>query len=471
MQQQSVQQAASPAQSFTVVKRAAVAHQTSAQSAPNLFAEGRGLSLTDSDLDTYIDPAVTGNDRVLAHKFMAMMPPNQRGDFVYLASDGHLVSNNPAALPFVTVTHSTEPVAQATMSRTDTSSPATHRMDYSNSCSPPNPPSSPGGPYARNVSECTFTAGLGFVNVPCGTTILASGDAGHLYFELQGSGIGTGAKSLVEGGLEYYSDTSVAPYLRSSAVSSNSGYVTMTNNSTRYGCGQNLVIEHGATSNGTYTYTQVGQLPSQYDPETSWVNYGIFTNNNASWLFLNQPGDITGSGIDYAGVSTPCQTCSISQVTSIAQNGLPSGTGYSVDGSWFGIDQNGAEIHWMQVAFGEWQSNCVPNTTLCTFVSSPYISQYAGGSQFYPNVFVSETYQNPLGYGPYETYDGIDLQTGGVPASEQRAGGPFDEPTPPPPTPTPAPTATPVPTVKPSPTVKPCIVKPCPQVVAQSPVP
>ena len=50
---------------------------------PNVFAQARGRVLRDGDVDAYIAKSVTGADRLLARELMALMPANQRGDFVY----------------------------------------------------------------------------------------------------------------------------------------------------------------------------------------------------------------------------------------------------------------------------------------------------------------------------------------------------------------------------------------------------
>jgi hypothetical protein len=244
------------------------------------------------------------------------------------------------------------------------------------------------------------------------------------------------AGSLTEGGLQYNNDQSVQPYARMYTAATGSNYLGLNNASAKYACGQNLAVMHGSTSNGQMIYTEVGVLPSNLDPNTNWVNYGTFTLNNAAWNFFDGPGDINGGGYDPAGDPTPCTNCSISQVTALAQNGLPDGEEYQEDGSFFGVSQSlGAEIDWMQVAFGQYESNCVQGTSLCTFLFSRNISLYAGGPQAIPEganaVF---GYPNPLGWGPYNTYDGVDLSNGNVyEASEQRAAQPFTEPSPPPP--------------------------------------
>lgn len=64
-------------------------------------------------------------------------------------------------------------------------------------------------------------------------------------------------------------------------------------------------------------------------------------------------------------------------------------------------------------------------------VSHPIRKTYLGGPQQYPDSFISETNPNALGWGAYETYDGIDLSFGGVPASVRKAGRAFNDPNPP----------------------------------------
>ncbi len=180
------------------------------------------------------------------------------------------------------------------------------------------------------------------------------------------------AGSLTEGGLQYNSDDSIQPYLRQYIPGRGSRYITMNNNGVHYTCGQNLAVMHGATSDGSMTYTEVGQVPSNLNPSTDWVDYGVFTLNNASWYFNPSPGDLNGGGIDYAGAATPCLNCSISQVTSLAQGN----SSVSYDGSYFGVDPAGAQIHWMQVAFGEWESDCQQGTNMKVFTI--YLVLYGG---------------------------------------------------------------------------------------------
>ena len=127
------------------------------------------------------------------------------------------------------------------------------------------------------------------------------------------------------------------------------------------------------------------------------------------------------------GILAPCTACSISQVTSIAQSS--SGSWYA-DGSEFGIDSGGNNaIQWLQVAFGNWDTDCAAGTTLCTLHVSADPTVYYGGSQAYPNASVAGSNFNPTGYGPYETIDGVQAY-GGL-SSQRRADIAISEPLPP----------------------------------------
>jgi hypothetical protein len=200
---------------------------TSIDGIPNVFASAKGKPLTDADIDGYIDASVVGADRVLARHLMSLMPANHRGDFVYLSRAGHLVSNNPIWAARAKITRGTLERA------TPGSASRRHKADYSDTCSPPNPPTRAGGPYVRLVSTCGFSAGWGFVSVPHGTSRFGAGEAGHLYFEIQAPNQGT----TTEGGFEYYNDASIAPYGRSTAAeyaSTNNGYLQLTNGGARF---------------------------------------------------------------------------------------------------------------------------------------------------------------------------------------------------------------------------------------------
>jgi hypothetical protein len=415
--------------------------------APDRFAAAQGQSLTDAQIDSYIDSSVTGADRTLAHKLMAFMPPNLRGDFVYMGSGGHLISNNPALLQNTKFTQGTYSTVTTIQARG-----VAHPMDYASSCSPADPPNPSGGAYIRQVSQCGFNGGWAFVNIPCYSASLASGENGLAYFEVTG----VNQSSEVEGGVFTPDGSTFDPYLRSSSYATNGGYESLINATNREACGENIFIVHGIEQSGAFTYTMIGD-GSSYNPESVWVNESDVTPANPSWLFGPGPSGITGPGTDALGNPSPCMQCSISQVTALSQtdsSGNPVVTP-NLDGSYFGVNANGTgsnDVNWLQVAFGNWGSDCVAGTTLCTLYTSNDPLLYYGGAQNYPNSLYAQTNYGLTGYGPYETYDGIALPVGSSSDISQRpAAGGFVTP-PPPPTPTPVPTATPVPTTRPVPT-------------------
>ncbi len=104
---------------------------------PNLFSNSRSLNLADTDLDAYITGDLSPQDRALAHRLMAMMPPSQRGDFVYRFANGRIISNNAALLPKISVTQAAVTGPLAYVARP----PAARRgvRDYSSYCAPPPP--------------------------------------------------------------------------------------------------------------------------------------------------------------------------------------------------------------------------------------------------------------------------------------------------------------------------------------------
>ncbi len=417
---------------------AALSTMRPGQRVPNVFAQAQNRTLSVSEIATYIDPAVTGTDRLTAERIMSYMPANQRGDFVYMAPDGHLISNNPSLLQYVTATNGYTKRPSTAAYPTSNVTP----MYYTSSCSPPQ---SNSGAFIREVSVCGMTDGWAFVSVPCGYTSFATGDEGQLYFELRGN-----AGSLSEGGLQYNSDSSIQPYMRTIGYSSN-GYQQLLGGSQEYTCNDGTeIIHHGATSDGQYDFTEVGLLPSNIgaDPQDQWINMNsqFFQAINANWLFLSAPSDISGSGTDAAGYPTPCTACSITKVTSIAQSG-----GYSEDGSYFGTDGTANYIQWMEVGFGELAASCSPafnggSLGTCQAEISNDPTVYYGGIQNYPNGFVASSNFYTLTYGPYESYDGIAVGTASAQSTTRRvAGGPFDEPLPPSPSPVPVPQHTPFP--------------------------
>jgi len=261
---------------------------------------------------------------------------------------------------------------------------------------------------------------------------MPSGDNGYLYFEIRGS-----AGSLSEGGLDYYSDSSIAPYQRVNCSANPGGFCNLTNGSARFIAGELLAIFHGVTQSGSLLFTNVGGVPDYINPQTAYVTSQEITLINSAWIFDASQPDTTGIGTDPAGNYSPCMKCSVSQLTTIAQSGA---TSYAIDGAYFGVDDYGDNtINWMQVAFGNWGSDCEPGTTLCQFYVSNNPFVYYGGPQYYPNDSISQSDYAVTGYGPYETYDGIDLTGISGSSVARKPLKAINEPLPPA-VPTPAPT-------------------------------
>ena len=123
--------------------------------ANNIFEAAKGRTLNDSDIDQYITAPLMGSDRVTAHQLMALMPPTQRGDFLFMTRDGRILSNNETLLLGASL--KSIPIVAAAR-RTASSVSGTRAMDYSDTCSPTNPYAGT-GPYTRQVSKCGFATG------------------------------------------------------------------------------------------------------------------------------------------------------------------------------------------------------------------------------------------------------------------------------------------------------------------------
>ncbi len=387
----------------------------------NRFQAAAGTSLQDSQIESYIDPSVVGQDRALLHKLMATMPSKLRGDLIFWDSTtGHMVSNNPAQLANAhistgknvsrsssAVSARTRPVISSTFNRSSHAANVRRPSDYSSACAPP--PSNTGA-YVRDVSACGMTDGWGFVSVDCGTSQFAPGDAGYLYMEIVGSG-GENTGSTIEGGFQYNNDSSIQAYQRASYTANGASpgsyqQMNYSNPGYHFGCGQMLTIIHGiAIANQNYIYTMVGQLPANINPQSQYVNMNsqFFYPNNYVWLWTNPGPDMNGTSKDEAGYTTPCGLCSVSKVTSIAQTG-----GYNQDGSYFGTTGSENYVKWYEVIFGQYTSSCNGQSGgTCQIASSPDPSVYYAGTQAFPDDSTAQTNMGPTGWGPYQSSDGI----------------------------------------------------------------
>lgn len=289
-------------------------------------------------------------------------------------------------------------------------------------CAPPDPFTG-SGPYLRVVSQCGFTAAIGYVSVPCGASYFGPGEGGTLYFELLGKAGSRG--SLTEFGLQYNNDQSVQPYERGP-----SGYQTgQLSYQQKYVCGQTVGLMHGITPGGQYKYGAAG-LP-QYSPSTTYLSPNAVTWYTGTWNFFNAEDAYRNPGLDPAGNQSPCMDCSISKVTSIAQNS----NAPSPSNAYFGTSGLGngrrAVIHWEQVGFGEIFYPCTTTSSgaICgvKYLLDP--AKTINGYQAYPNSTVAFTGIPDQSNDPYESYDAIDLR--GYSNNSQSpaiAGGDFTDP-------------------------------------------
>jgi len=322
----------------------------------NVFQAARGnASLTDTDLDKYIDWSVTGQDRIMARKLMRFMPVRMRGDFIYVTSDHRLLTNNPAMLSYVTFTNRTSPTQGLPSSLLATSAKrallSTRSLkDFNPPCSVPNTVSNPMGVYARYPSACGFNAGWAFVTIPSNSATdyspgganemdwdgytnsagQAMNDQAYVYFELRG-----GSGNTLEGGFLYTDDNSIAAYAK---TSTSSQFEAVNNGSVRFFADEQLFTMTGVTN------LQFGRPPLAYmlsgaavnvDPKSYWLSGLVLIPSPQAWTFFDAPTDFgQQAGTDAANHSSPCMVCSASIVVSIAQ---PNQTQFVRDGSRFGV--------------------------------------------------------------------------------------------------------------------------------------
>lgn len=397
--------------------------QSIGRGAGGLFEVANHKKLKDADLDAYIDTPLTPAERKIAHKLMALMPENKRGDFVYVDSPSHIISNSAAVLAGERFER--QPRSVADVARTSRVAASTRTTkDYQSTCSPPNPFTG-SGPYIRAVSRCGYTGAIGYVYVPCNTSNLLPYEKGNTYFEIRGS-----QGSLTEGGLQYNSDTSIQPYHRSPQGYDNGLFYNATQH---YTCNDKAIgIMSGITPDGTYSFTGVGLPSSQPDgtylsPNATWTH--------SAWHYFNRQSDMIGFGSDPSMMPTPCVNCSISRVSSLAQ----SGGDHFPDPGYFGIDtipgttNRSLAIHWHQVTMGQLYRPCDESqatTTTCSLRFNTDYTTWFGGYQFYPDYNVAQS-KDPSGgiSSPYETYEGLDPRNSTPPAAIP--AGPFTDPAPP----------------------------------------
>ena len=404
----------------------------------NRFQAAQLKHLKDSDIDAYIDSSVVGADRVMAHKLMAMIPSEFRGDFVYIDKNDRAISNNPALLRHLVLKNILQPQSDrgASNMQSTASAPTIPRLAIASntrqtrsytSCGPG---ATNNGPSIRLVSACGYVAAIGIVTLECGTSGgsrmgAAGGDNGYLSFELNNLGA-----SRIEAGLQYFSDNPTG--LQGSgglfAYVNNGSNIAMTQQY-HYPCGQRMVLAHGLTKGSLHlTYSYAGEVPSSFNPASYWAGQPVQF-NNPSILFRDAPYDMANAqtGQDTVGNNTPCVSCAITRVTAIKQTNGPSN-----DGSTFGYNASsvGHGVHWEQVAFGEWQEGCQPGAQYCylqwsrnwqsTLSSIDYNYGVSGNPPFVDQL----TGPTSTNFGPWETFESIIVP----PAGNVSSSGPVRHP-------------------------------------------
>ena len=165
----------------------------------------------------------------------------------------------------------------------------------------------------------------------------------------------------------------------------------------------------GVMPDSGHTFTMIG-IPDK-DPAVYYLSPNGAYWHSGVWSFFNPPNDVFQPGPDPGGMQSPCTGCSISRMTTIAQNG-----GYNpYSQSYFGVQRYGSgsprlSIHWEQVTMGQLVQPCTTGQTQATctlkFFTDPNV--WGGGFQNFPNAYVSESAAVNNSNDPYETYDGID---------------------------------------------------------------
>jgi hypothetical protein len=222
-----------------------------------------------------------------------------------------------------------------------------------------------------------------------------------MYYELR-----DGSGNLYEGGLfDPENDYSINPYMRNTGVQLN-------NPNVRFTCDSDIAVMFGLVPLGggrtPYLYAAFGTI-SNWSPSLAFQPQETLTEPDAAWFFSNMSSgaNINSPGTDPSGAPTACTQCSITKLTTIADNND------NWDGSQFGIDPitGGNAVHWEEVLFGDWSNGC--NQSLCTFQYSLDSSLWYAGEENYPTVYAANADFNSNGY-VFESWDGVmDTDSGG----------------------------------------------------------
>lgn len=361
------------------------------------FSDAVGMRLvSDADYELFIDPPIAGEDRKIAVRMMRLMPPNKRGDFIYIGPTGHIISNRSSWRDSLKVKRQTEVRNEM---RLEAATRNIHTMSY--------PPSGgSGGPYIRNYSKQGVTAAYGYATIPC-QAILDSNDHGFMYFNSYSAG---SSGSVVDGGLEVYPNTSgpvvAHPFLN--VAGRGYQYQGWTNEQQAYPCGTDssghaqqavglmfgplygtniVVLAMGYPDYSPYQY----QLPPQL---AKW--------HNAAWIFYpSAPPELFANPGPSNGLTSPCTGCSVARMYTIAQT-FPNSPSNACFGACGGLITG----RWDQVVMGDLIQPCsqVQNQSeQCTIEYYSDGSWYGGENDSNAGINYSES-------GVNAGFEGINLQ-------------------------------------------------------------
>jgi len=343
-----------PNQAFPVTNNPDASIRLSSSSSSLSFASLVGKDILDKDIERFIDPQITGSDRVLALKLMRIMPKNQRGDFVYIRPDGSVLSNRLAISALLQAQRVQIPqpsVASRTIQPRDLYPPA---------------PFTGTGPYVEQYSVMGVTAFLGYVVAPClgADATFFNKDGGYLYTGTQLYTGVQGTGSTIDAGLQYNpGDGSIQPFLRGNATGQQWYNITQ-----HYNCSNGtLGIQYGFVPNNLLMFLATG-VPVPPPPAGPLSGNSSITWIDAAWVYFNEPYDFNQPGTDATGAQTPCSQCITKRITSIAQellNGQLVDNPY--DGSCFGGCKGlyDASIEWSTIEMGQ-LTQCSPFSQSCT---------------------------------------------------------------------------------------------------------
>jgi hypothetical protein len=317
----------------------------------------------------------------VAIELMKLMPPNLRGDFVYVRRDGSVLSNHPQLAGgvhfFVAGRKDVYGMKPDFVPGTDSST----------------------GPYIREYAQTGNSAGAGFATVSCGNTTLLAGDTGNMYmgtFDSSGNNMDAGL-TYDGGSLVSFVNLGTGSY----------SFIGWTNESQRYYCNQHVGVMFGVILyNNQQTGVLITGIPDE-DPTTTQILPAMVHLNPIAWDFFQLPRSSFYNPGTWNGQPTPCQSCTAKRMTTIA---FAAGHDYNNDTSCFGGCNGTATNFWDQVWMGNLSQPCNQTqgvSVTCTIYYFADNSWY-GGLQKEPDSNTSASF-TPAPNDPNQFQEGINL--------------------------------------------------------------